>query len=1010
MPERIYKLQPNRTLALRGFDGLGAAAALHKATANSFQVSGVFRDAADFAVLILHDSDNFYEHPRIKYLPNTDFNGLTLQFDVRYQNLRNLDSPRFATIDWPFLSVIRPDNTSARIRLSEWATPIVGAPTKASTNITIQANQIRQYDRLTVWYQNFAFDYIVPQVEASFAFTGKGEGTLHSINVADETYQIIEDLDESNTSIATRLAALVAASEYVHVSRAPANQINLRAKKEDGGSFVVSSSGGPSAVLYSIGAAVIAQNLAAQINGVNFVGLNISLPIEAEAVGNTLRVLSAKPGVDGNAITLYATARNGRLQALGGGSVGEGNSFYHLAGGSSDVTWRVTLDFAALGVPQIRLMWLTFAPQLRYAQAYETQEWDATFTNWTLTGPEEIRKLSVAGPDTVRVEENDEWCSYMGNWQQVTGFYSGGFGRRATKAGAKVKVFYSSNRTHDLYVGSTLYFGRARVDVSLNGDALTELNTNLGSDAEIYARRLLRSNVPAGQHNVEITLKEDGIFDFDFLEAAVPDDIPPPKPPRNHASPALDYSTDHTYKLSPARIHWAFDQLGLTGPMNEYIGVFWWNERRRTGAVFPEVEINFSGEWAAGDSAFINIGGISLGKSVFPNEGPAVIAKHFEGFINGTFVGVYAQASGGTLIIRSSAISPAYEFPISINKESVDGVMTKIGTLGGGNPGIWEVDPDATHALNRGARAWHLDFSKEAAARNRELTIACSMELVFAPVSFAAVFPDNQPVLTSVGFGSLISTHCTFNTPMRNYQKKAYTDIASLQHQAGLTPRVQFGEFLWWFFTNRTAQNPGGGMAFYDEETKQRALLALGRPLHVFRGPNDNPAVNDYADANFLRSVLRDHINDLRITVLAQFPNAKFELLFPYDVNHPVPAGIHQLGGALNRYANFAAEWSNPNTSGFDTMKMEALDFGAWSRDLNLAKTAIRFPIEQGWPVERVRYLVPVFRGGLAWEKEYLEARGIGIPVVNFWAWDHVCLFNLRVDEPQASRSAQTLG
>jgi len=53
MPERIYKLQPDRTLSLRGFDTFGAAAALHSATPDSFQVSGIFRDPADFAVLIL---------------------------------------------------------------------------------------------------------------------------------------------------------------------------------------------------------------------------------------------------------------------------------------------------------------------------------------------------------------------------------------------------------------------------------------------------------------------------------------------------------------------------------------------------------------------------------------------------------------------------------------------------------------------------------------------------------------------------------------------------------------------------------------------------------------------------------------------------------------------------------------------------------------------------------------------------------------------------------------------
>ena len=82
----------------RGFDDLGASAAIHAATANSFKVSGVFRDPADFAVLVLYDADNFYEHPRLKYLPDTNFDGLTLAFDVYYTGLMPLDSPKFATI------------------------------------------------------------------------------------------------------------------------------------------------------------------------------------------------------------------------------------------------------------------------------------------------------------------------------------------------------------------------------------------------------------------------------------------------------------------------------------------------------------------------------------------------------------------------------------------------------------------------------------------------------------------------------------------------------------------------------------------------------------------------------------------------------------------------------------------------------------------------------------------------------------------------------------------------
>ena len=60
MPERIYKLQPDRTLHLRGFDSFAAAAAIHSASPGGFTVSGTFRDPADFAVAVLYDADNFY--------------------------------------------------------------------------------------------------------------------------------------------------------------------------------------------------------------------------------------------------------------------------------------------------------------------------------------------------------------------------------------------------------------------------------------------------------------------------------------------------------------------------------------------------------------------------------------------------------------------------------------------------------------------------------------------------------------------------------------------------------------------------------------------------------------------------------------------------------------------------------------------------------------------------------------------------------------------------------------
>jgi hypothetical protein len=62
--------------------------------------------------------------------------------------------------------------------------------------------------------------------------------------------------------------------------------------------------------------------------------------------------------------------------------------FQRFTGGTSPTTWRVTLTFAPprFASSQIRQMWLTFAPPTPLAAAAaEPVEWEATFTNWTVS-------------------------------------------------------------------------------------------------------------------------------------------------------------------------------------------------------------------------------------------------------------------------------------------------------------------------------------------------------------------------------------------------------------------------------------------------------------------------------------------------------------------------------------------------------------------------------------------------------------------------------------------------
>ena len=922
MPERIYKLQPDRTIHLRGFDGLGAAAAIHSATPTSFKVSGVFRDPADFAVLVLYDADNFFEHPRLKYLPDTNFSGLTLTFDVHYSGLMPLDSPKFPTIDWPYLDVIRTDGTSTRIRLFDHAQLVGGAYTTAGGSFVIEDNGLEPYDRITLWYLNFAFDYIVPAT-----------------------------------------APLPSAAD-------------------------------------------VAATLAAQINSVDWEAFGVAIGLKAQASGNLLQITADRPGVDGNMITVYAVSKNHRLRT--------DQTRLKLQGGSSDAVWRITLNFDALGIPQIRQMWLTFAPALADGAPFTDTEWEATFTNWTVTGPESVRALQVAGPGSIRIEENDSWCSYTGQWAVEEGFYSGGFARRASAPSDTVTVYYFCPAVHDLYVGTSLYTDRGVAGIRLDGDAETDLDCYLNTEPAVNTRRLVRSAVPAGEHTVTIRLKSGRYFYFDFLEAVVPTDVPDPPFPVTNISPALDYSTDHTYKLPPARLLWNFDQLGFHGPMNEYIGVFWWNQRRRVGALIPSVQVTFSGQFQPGDQIFLEIGGQFVGKTVFPNEPNSVLAAHFEYFINATFVGVWASASGDVLTITARSPQAAYSFSFNAWAENISGSTGSVafsGSLQGGQPGQWVVDPAQTPPLNRAARDWHADFYRQCQSRGREIVTAVSMELVNPPAEFAARVPDGAPVETSIGFGNLVSTHCAFNAAVLSYQKEVFRSLADLMQAAGLAPNLQFGEFCWWYFSNHSTQNPSGGMAYYDADTQAAALAALGRPLHVFISPDDDPGINAGQDAGFLRDRLRDHVAAIVSHVRALHPGAAFEVLFPYDVNHPRPAGVHRLGGKLNRFVNLPAEWEDKGLSGLDRFKLEALDFGAWSRDLDLVRAALAFALRQlRWPKDSLRHLVPVFRPASAWEREALMALGEGFPAVNLWAFDHLSIYGLALRPAIGIGSAKRFG
>ena len=654
--------------------------------------------------------------------------------------------------------------------------------------------------------------------------------------------------------------------------------------------------------------------------------------------------------------------------------------------------------------PDIRKAWLTFAPPLSHGKPFEAAEWEAVFTNWTLTGPEDVRALQVAGPGSQRIEESSTLCNYQGEWVSEYGFFSRAYARVSKAAGNTITISYVSDVEHELWLGTSLYTDRGVAAVRIdNGPEIpfdTYLQTRL-DPAVITRRRIGTATLPAGDHTVVIRTLDAKPFYFDYLDIVVPSDVPDDLPARTNISPALDYSTDHTYKLPPERILWMFGKLGFAGPMNEYIGVFWWNQRTRSGEVLPQATVTFGGTFADGDKLWLEISDVEVSKTVLSTDTPETIALHFACFLSETFVGLWASANGNVLTITPHSPTVNFQFDISKTlelKAESTGTVTIDGALRCEpvQPGVWRVDLSQTPALNRGALDWHADFFRECKAHNRELVVASSMELVLPPDELPARYADHTPVKTSVGYGSdWWSSHCAFNAPMLAYQKQVFHTIAGLMNDAGLTPEIQFGEYCWWYFPS----DDGSSMAFYDDDTREAAEEALERPLALFKSATDDPSVNE-SDALFLRSRLRNHVASLIADIRASYPNAKFEVLFPYDVNYPVPAGVGHIGGRLLRFINFPAEWEMKETSGFDRLKMEGLDWGAVSRDLDLVHDVIEFPIGLGWPLDSVRYMLPVFNGGCPWVREYRMAKNAGIPVMNLWAFDHVCIFGLPVLEP----------
>jgi hypothetical protein len=203
----------------------------------------------------------------------------------------------------------------------------------------------------------------------------------------------------------------------------------------------------------------------------------------------------------------------------------------------------------------------------------------------------------------------------------------------------------------------------------------------------------------------------------------------------------------------------------------------------------------------------------------------------------------------------------------------------------------------------------------------------------------------------------------------------------------------------------------GGGMAYYDPYTAAAALTVLGRALASFWTQDDDPSVNSHADANFLRSLVYAHMHTIAQAVKAAYAGAKIEWLLPLDTNNPTVywnAGYpYPQGGRMNNYVNIPSQYMAPNGD-IDRVKLEALSWGASYLNLDLAKAAMAYGhAVLTYAKPATAYLIPWYNGACAWTAQYLAAVNAGIPLVYFWAVDHLTMLSWPLPLPINKRRAR---
>jgi hypothetical protein len=1078
----IYKLEPHRSMYLRGFDRRGAAATLNNASAGGFTVSGCWNDQADFAVSVLFDADDQFGHLYTsRYLPDFSLAAVTLDFDLALTGCQNPISTKFQSVPWGKLGYITRSVSGGVVTEVQGVVPLNITTTTggvaASCTYTVSGGGAAPvaFDRVQLVYLgNVVFDHVV----------GSGE------SYSDVAAALATQINASGALTATQAGASFTVSAP---SGADGNGIELLEMHKTstcylspGGPSKLTGGADPSSIHVSLDFSALGLSSVRQLwltfaPALNYDSGMVNPALVAYAGSEWTAVFSGWTVVDSGGVTPLKIAGPGSVTVKSGDSwaVRAGSGWTQFAGWyvggfaqrSAHAGDTVTVKYSCQSAHDLYLGTAlstaggTLNAKVDGGSTIPVSAYSLQSSGTPTSGRRLIAAGVAAGSHTVVFTVASGTCVF--DYLQAA----------VLSDPVAPAVSYSAvSCACDFDTGATYQIPPARLLWILS-------QAGFAGDIDFYAGvffALKRVRNGGNFHRATVTLTGtfspgggfgtgDAVF-FNVSGTAMGAAVYPADTLSTLAQRLVNAINATFVGVSAAPTGTA-GQLTITSlsPINGF-----------TLAV--SASAGASGSIAAtGDIAAGNEGTWQVDAS---QSSP--LNRAFKDYL--TDLAGLVHAAGHTMTV---AFSQELLAPPDVNTSSgawsqrfANGTQvltaTGFGSWGAGVvDGVSGSGPQTVKVIGHGyitGNTVHVAQGGSGAVWAVTVTDADHYQLT--TLVSGAAFTVAAGATTLI---DLQTTQCNFNpATVTAYLTNCYLQAAGILNAAGLVPWLQFGEVGWWFFSRvnglaigfasfaapisigtpavhglstgqgvidagvmgNTAANgdftatvtdadhftlggssgngtytggtgtvSGGGMAYYDAYTAAAAVTALGRALASFWTQDDDPAVNSHADANVLRTQVYTHMHSIARAVKAAFAAAKFEWLLPTDVNNPSvywnQGYPYPQGGRMNNYVNIPSQYMVTNGD-IDRVKLEALSWGASYLNLDLAKAAMAYGSSVlSYARSATAYLVPWFNGACAWQSQYLAAVNGGLPLICFWAFDHLCLLSWTLPLPTNKRRAR---